>query len=235
MDLEAVAQPTASDKVAALIRSRVQSGELPVGARLPSQRALAASMSVARQVVQQALSVLEAEGFVETRRGASGGSFVTEPPTHGFQASVAFRRFADEFDEIIDFRIGVERQIAVLAAKRRSAQDLAEMLDAIQSLPTGEPSRAVFREADGRFHAALARASGNARLEAALRQARADLFMPTDAVPYREAVDVTRREHQAIYRAVERQDPAAAARALTNHVEGTRVHVHALMNALGSE
>ncbi len=157
---------------------------------------------------------------------------MTEPPTHGLQAAEAFRRFADEFDEIIDFRLGVERQIALLAAQRRSAADLAEMLDAIRSLPTGEPSRAVFREADGRFHAALARASRNARLEAALRQARADLFVPTDTVPYREAVDVTRREHQAIFRAVERQDPAGAARALTNHVEGTRVQVHAILSGV---
>ena len=52
------------------LRELIRSGALPLGARLPSSRALAADLEVSRGVAVRAYAQLAAEGFIEIRRGA---------------------------------------------------------------------------------------------------------------------------------------------------------------------
>jgi len=61
-------------QLAAAVRGLVTDGTLTTGDRLPSSRALAADLGVARAVVEQAYDQLLAEAWVETRRGS--GTFV---------------------------------------------------------------------------------------------------------------------------------------------------------------
>lgn len=61
-------------QVAGRIRDLVASGTLARGDRLPSSRALATDLGVARAVTEQAYAQLVAEGWLEGRRGA--GTFV---------------------------------------------------------------------------------------------------------------------------------------------------------------
>ncbi|WP_148614379.1 PLP-dependent aminotransferase family protein [Nocardioides rubriscoriae] len=71
-------------QVSAGVRRLVSGGTLPVDARLPSSRALAADLAVSRAVVEQAYDQLLAEGWLVARHGA--GTFVasvaaaTSPP-----------------------------------------------------------------------------------------------------------------------------------------------------------
>ncbi|MFB7055365.1 GntR family transcriptional regulator [Streptomyces vinaceus] len=53
---------------------QIRSGELPAGARLPSEAALAETYSVARGTVRRAVRELETAGHVEARHGV--GRFV---------------------------------------------------------------------------------------------------------------------------------------------------------------
>lgn len=55
--------------------ARIKSGSYPAESRLPSERALAAELRVARNTVREALDVLESHGVIRRRAGA--GSFVT--------------------------------------------------------------------------------------------------------------------------------------------------------------
>jgi GntR family transcriptional repressor for pyruvate dehydrogenase complex len=215
------------------LRAQIQSGEISVGSRLPPQRVMAEKLSVGRQAVSEALSLLESEGYLVTRRGARGGSFVCEPVRPAAVWMQLMKSSVGDLEDALDFRLGVESQIARLAADRRTSDDLDAMRAAIEALPASRVSRAEFREADGQFHAALAKAARNSRLEAALRKTRAEMFVPTDNIPYVESVEVTRRQHLAILRAVERQDPAAAARAVSVHITETRRHLRALVDGTG--
>lgn len=65
------------------IRSRILDGTLTEGSRVPSTRALAADLAVARTVVEQAYAQLVAEGWLVGRRGAgtvvAAGAHVTAP------------------------------------------------------------------------------------------------------------------------------------------------------------
>ena len=53
------------------LRSLIQGGALPVGARLPSTRTLAADIGVSRGVAVGAYAQLASEGYIDVRRGAA--------------------------------------------------------------------------------------------------------------------------------------------------------------------
>ena len=72
--LDRAAAAPLGTQVAAQIRDALVGGVLPVGARLPSTRALATDLGVSRSVTEQAFDQLAAEGWLETRRGS--GTFV---------------------------------------------------------------------------------------------------------------------------------------------------------------
>jgi len=73
-------------QLASQVRALTTKGVLAPGTRLPSSRALAAELSVARSVVEQAYDQLQAEGWLRAVRGA--GTYVADlpasasPPAH---------------------------------------------------------------------------------------------------------------------------------------------------------
>jgi DNA-binding GntR family transcriptional regulator len=106
------------------------------------------------------------------------------------------------------------------------------MQEAIDELPNGPVPRSTFRAADGKFHAALAHAARNVRLEDALRKARSEMFLPTDKLQFEEEVESTRREHQKIIDGVTAQDETSVAELVEQHINETR---QAILRIVGME
>ncbi|MEJ7691037.1 MAG: PLP-dependent aminotransferase family protein [Nocardioidaceae bacterium] len=96
-------------QLARQVRDVLRRGTLPPGSRLPSSRALAAELGVARAVVEQSYDQLQAEGWTQSRRGA--GTFVTDA--------------------------GVRRSAATVPASQRTTR--REVPDRLVSLDTGTP------------------------------------------------------------------------------------------------
>ena len=74
-------------QLASLFRHRVESGEWPVGAQIPTVDELAEECEVARATVRQALDLLEAEKLIVRYRAK--GTFVLEKPQDQFWCEVA--------------------------------------------------------------------------------------------------------------------------------------------------
>lgn len=66
------------EEVCDQIRSQLSSGDLKVGDKLLSERALAEEFSVSRVVVREALRTLEMSGIIELRLGVKGGAYVRD-------------------------------------------------------------------------------------------------------------------------------------------------------------
>jgi GntR family transcriptional regulator len=64
-------------QVAAILRRRIRSGQLPPGARVPSITALMHEFGIARNTARRAIEVLKDEGLVTVRQG--WGTFVASP------------------------------------------------------------------------------------------------------------------------------------------------------------
>ena len=78
-DLATSSDEPSHARIAAWLLDRITSGHLRTDDRLPSEEELAASIGVSRMTLRQALGSLEAGGWLERKRGRSGGSFVREP------------------------------------------------------------------------------------------------------------------------------------------------------------
>jgi GntR family transcriptional repressor for pyruvate dehydrogenase complex len=212
---------TLTQAVAEHLRNLIHRGEVGPGDRLPAERELAEQLGVARISLREALKILQGDGYVQVRRGALGGTYVTELQQPAERWRARMKTQSGEFDDMIDFRIALETDAARLAAIRREPSDLVDLRAAIEKLGQVD-SRAAFRLTDSQFHGGLARAARNVRLENAIQSARGELFSPHDLLPYDDPVEESVRDHQQIYDAVCAGAPDAAAAAMREHIERTR-------------
>jgi DNA-binding GntR family transcriptional regulator len=129
-----------------------------------------------------------------------------------------------EIDDILDFRIALETETAVLAARRHEPADLDVVGEAIASLHDVD-GRTAFRQADSQFHLGLARAARSDRLAEAIEACRGDLFSPHDLLPFADPVEETLRDHQEIFDAVAARDADLATRSMREHLDRTRAQL----------
>jgi DNA-binding FadR family transcriptional regulator len=187
------------------------------GDKLPSQRELAKSLGVSMATLREAVRVLEAEGYVSLRRGATGGAFVLENREREDVLLQRLHARLDEFDEWMDFREAVEAASAKLAATRASSGELEELEATVEAL-RGHPDQPGFRAADSSFHLGLAQAAHNQFVLGAVRDARAAFFNAFDGVRHVFNEGSTLEWHERILAAVAAGEPRAAADAMGEHV-----------------
>jgi GntR family transcriptional regulator len=74
-------------QLATLFRSRIATGEWPVGSRIPNVDELAAEFAVARGTMREALGLLEEEGLLERLRAK--GTFIRKSPVNEYAHKLA--------------------------------------------------------------------------------------------------------------------------------------------------
>lgn len=207
---------------------RIRDGRIAAGAKLPSEAAIMAEFGVSRTVVREALSKLQAAGLVQTRHGI--GTFVI-----GLGDASPFRIAPEQVATlrdvvaVLELRIGIETEAAALAARRRTAQNLANMRTALDAFAAAVEQGHDAVGPDFRFHLEIARATQNthfADLMASLGstiipRARLDDSQPVSD----ERRDYLRRvnsEHESIYDAIAAQDGEAARAAMRTHLANSR-------------
>jgi DNA-binding FadR family transcriptional regulator len=169
--------------------------------------------------VREAVRVLEGEGYVETRRGATGGVIVLDRALLEEKIGPYIRAMLPQMEEIFEFRKAVECAAARLAAERRTEEHLAKLEAALKVIEDGLETRR-FRAADSQFHLGIAEAAGNGWMREAIERARAALWMPVD--PHVEHVFGTaQKHHRQILDAIRAQDADAAERLMAEHLDYT--------------
>jgi GntR family transcriptional repressor for pyruvate dehydrogenase complex len=207
---------------------RIRDGRIAAGAKLPSEAAIMAEFGVSRTVVREALSKLQAAGLVQTRHGI--GTFVI-----GLGDASPFRIAPEQVATlrdvvaVLELRIGIETEAAALAARRRTAQNLANMRTAVDAFAGAVEQGHDAVGPDFRFHLEIARATQNAHFadlmaslgSTIIPRARLDDSRPVSD----ERRDYLRRvnsEHESIYDAIAAQDGEAARAAMRTHLANSR-------------
>jgi GntR family transcriptional repressor for pyruvate dehydrogenase complex len=201
------------------LRRAIHMGTYVPGDKLPPERELAQRLEVSRASVREAVRVLEGEGYVETRRGATGGVIVLDRAQLEEKIGPYIRALLPQMEEIFEFRKAVECAAARLAAERRTDEHLSNLEAALKVLEDGLETRR-FRAADSQFHLGIAEAAGNRWMRDAVEHARAALWMPVD--PHVEHVFGTaQRHHRQILDAVRARDADEAERLMAEHLDYT--------------
>lgn len=210
------------------ISSSIRQGLLKPGEKLPTESSMMAQHGVSRTVVREAISHLQASGLVQTRHGI--GTFVLEPaPQSGLGIDAESILTLRDVLSILELRIGVETETAGLAAVRRSDEQVKELGAALAEMHEAMAVGRSAAEADKRFHLLIAQSIGNRYFADILTQlgnaiiprARLNTVELEQDKPanFNERVS---REHDDIYRAIERRDPEAARAAMRTHLSNSR-------------
>ena len=221
-------QTKLADQLYEQILEQIVSGRLSENDRLPSEAELSRMFGVSRPVVREALTQLRSDGLVVSRQGS--GTYVRRRPPRDFMRLAPIGSVA-ELLRCYEVRIALESEAAALAAERRTPAHLDAIRQALDQLASAVESGAVGTEADLRFHASVAAASGNPwfetlmhgpsrHIENAIKLART-LSLLKDS----ERLARVQREHVAVFEAIERGDAEAACKAMRRHLDNSRTRI----------
>jgi GntR family transcriptional repressor for pyruvate dehydrogenase complex len=217
MQLEPLRTASLVDRAFEQLRSQILAGSIPAGTRLPTERELAESLGVNRQVVREALKRLEFLELVEVRHGQ--GAFVQElSASSALQLIEALLRdpafvTLELLDQLLVFRRHMTLAVVELAARNRSEEQLerARRLLEAEAAEGADPKRAL--DIDLAWNSLLGAATANL-----LYQLVTNLFTKLVArlgpLYYNEERDHARSmaNHRALLAAIETRDAAAAVR-----------------------
>jgi DNA-binding FadR family transcriptional regulator len=200
------------------ILAAIKLGVVTEGGRLPPERELAARLKVSRVTLRDAIRALQDAGYVVSRPGRHGGSFVTHrTPDVRTGRTPAGASLADT----VAFRSVLEPGAAALAAARTQSEATRARLLALlaEAEHAGVDS---YRQADSRLHLAIVEAAGSPSLLAAVADVRVRINDMLDAIPLlpRNIVHAN-RQHRAIVSAVLGGQTARAYDAMSAHLDGT--------------
>jgi DNA-binding FadR family transcriptional regulator len=195
----------------------IQGGQLPVGAKLPSEQELARSFGVSRPVVREGLGRLRSIGVIESRSGS--GSFVRSVRIAPQGLLLAGGYTSDELHEI---RSEIEVPGAAMAATRRTRKQLAVLTEIVER-HRDQPDAEDWVADDLNFHITLAEASRNSlrvRFVTEFRELQSELSLTMSRIQGGLGAPV--EEHAAIVEAVRNRDGKGAAAAMQAHLDGIR-------------
>ena len=200
------------DQIATAIRESIVSGALAVDERLPNEVELAAQFGVSRPTVREALKRLAAQNLIRSRRGVSGGNFVTLPSSEQVRSDLSTTATLLVSHES---RRLLETTCARLAAERRTTDHLAELVDALERQARPDLSDEEFCDADVAFHRVIVQAAGNPVLDYVMVFALEALHPSTNLVinRFRQRSDVLALQ-QVLLDAVASGDADAAEAAI---------------------
>ncbi|MGI5244675.1 FadR/GntR family transcriptional regulator [Dactylosporangium sp. CA-139066] len=218
----------------ARLAQAIRLGLVPVGERLPPERELAERLQVSRVTLREAIAALREAGFLESRRGRSGGTFVVRSTGeagegHTQDAAALARQMGDALHDALDFRRVLEPGAAALAATRAlSAPDRAHLVACLAAARTRDPL--TRRVNDSRLHLAIAAASGSTSVAASIADVQLRLDRLLAAIPVlRRNLDHSDAQHERVVEAILAGDPVVARTEMEEHCDATAALLRGLL------
>jgi DNA-binding GntR family transcriptional regulator len=190
------------------LRDAIVDRRLTPGTKL-NEAEVGSLFDVSRTVVRAALQALAFEGLVRNERNR--GAFVANPTP-------------EEARQVFDSRRLIEPGLALAAAQRITASDLAAFRDRLQHESEllderGPNARRAEIHASGDFHLLLARVAGNAVLSRFMEELVARSSLVIALYGRSGASSCGHGDHGLILAALEQRDGDAAAKLLLTHID----------------
>lgn len=158
-----ISAPSLKEICVRTILTKILSGELKPGERLPAERDLADAMGISRSSVNHGIMELENMGFltITPRRGTVVSDYRTHPTPQSLAAVMRYSSVELEqslFSDLMATRLLIEGESARLACTNiydTTLEKMQKLVDALAQEPE-DPTELLYR-----FHYLLTAASGN--------------------------------------------------------------------------
>lgn len=195
------------------------------GDRLPTERGLAEILGTGRSVTREAIKVLAAVGRIAVRKGA--GIYVSVPSNPVADSQVGYFQPTDlaHVAMLFDHRRLIEAETARLAATLARPAQVRTIRASAEASVAAHGDHDAFREQDRLFHDAVAEASANVFLQAAVTSLRdfkeqSDRLLFAGGLP--GSLEVAAQQHVHIAEAIAAGDPDKAGTAMIQHIDTTQ-------------
>ena len=204
------------DVVFNTLREAILKGELKPGERLMELQ-LASKLGVSRTPIREAIRMLEQEGLAVTmpRKGAEVAKMTLK-----------------DMEDVLEVREALDELAAKIACKKISDEQLANLKtikdEFKRSMDSGDVKKIA--EEDVKFHDAIYEATNNAKLVSMMNNIREQMYR------YRvEYLKDPKKEHDAIYRALESRNMELVTTEMHTHVANQAVAVKAVIQKQDEE
>jgi len=218
---ETMRRETLADQVAEHVRQVITERGLGPGDPVPTELDITKELGVSRGIVREAFRALAASGLIQVSSGRrpSVGRLRSGVLEHVFSHALVTSQA--DVNNIMALRQAIEIAAARDAARNRTYAHLDRMKTALDRMATAADDMDGYVVHDFEFHLAVAEASGNP-LFALLIEGLHDSVRGTMRAGMRnrrstEGHQIVQSEHEAIFKAVERSDSAAAERTMEHH------------------
>ena len=208
----------------------IRLGVLAPGDSLPPERELATRLGVSRDTVREAIKSLADAGYLVSKRGRYGGTFLADelpdlrhpPGSHGVTREI--------LDDALRLREILEVGAARMAACRDlTAADRTELRSRCDDVRGAAPED--YRRLDSRLHLAIAEAAGSVSLVPLVAENRMRINLLLDQIPLlARNIAHSDEQHDTIVAAILAGDPAAAADAMGAHLAGSAALLHGFLD-----
>lgn len=197
----------------------IRLGVAAPGEKLPPERELAARLGVSRVTLRDAIRAIAGAGYVESRRGRYGGTFVavtlpTPPPRPVL---------GGDLEDVLTLRRVLESGTAQAAAARTlTPAERQHLTAALLDVSGADLEPGEYRRLDSRLHLAIAEVTDSPSLTSAVADVRSRVNELLDAIPLLAVnIEHSEAQHRSIVDAILAGDPAAARVAMDEHLDGT--------------
>jgi len=216
---ENIKRPSLYEEIAGILREAILSRRYQPGEPIPSEIVLTEQFGVSRNVVREAIRLLQSRGFLEIRRGPKGGAFVTDlhPTTISENLSDLIRVGFVTIEHLTQARMYLEPEVFRLAALNATEEDLADIENLLTEYDrTADNDRQVTLNCD--FHRRVGKVCGNP-LFSILVQSIMDFterfvrtINPTHHIVHQQG------EHRQLFNTIRNHDPGKAFTLAQNHI-----------------
>ena len=214
------------------LATAIRLGVYPRGTSLPPERELADRMGVSRATLREAIAALRSADFVQTTRGRGGGTVVSyRPRKPSTRRARALAPRSLELRDTLVFRRVIEPGACHIAAGRELSPDQQAFLTAAHDDVASATDHAEHRQADSRFHLAIAAVTESPLTVRSVAAVQSDLHDMLSAIPVLEVnIAHSSRQHRRILAAILRGDATTARRVMEGHCDDTSALLRGLLD-----
>ena len=213
----------AFDGILNQIIDNIQNGHLKAGDALPAERTMAETMGVSRPAVREVLRALELLGIIKTVPG--GGNYIADDLDSWLigPLSILFKLNNGYIRQTQQLRAALELEMAILAARKCTPLDAAELWRILSSIDKAEDEK-TRGELDKELHTQIAKIADNPMIYSVL--AAADQLIENIIAGTRDYIMKKNRpefkvdeQHRLLVEAIINNDEKGAEQYMSEHME----------------
>ncbi len=207
------------------IMELIESGEYPVGSRLPAERVLATRFGVSRPTIREAVIALEARGIVVVKTGS--GVYISQLDSMKYKFDASVSPF-----EIIEARVIIERAVAALAATMITDDEIIQLRQVLSQMEQeNQDTDNTSVVADKQFHDIIAKATHNSAFIKIVEQLwdaqeKLDHVKTAHQDVCKNDIKIRIDEHSAVVESLANRNPQQAREAMTKHFSRLLASLH---------